>query len=340
MKIFFYFLIISITFIWLTNNAFATESEYKILINEVMPNPIGDDTKLEWIELKNISTEHVNLKNWKLNGLALPDFDINSGEIILLTRDINSISSTNQKIDFTFNLVNSGATLTLLETETSVEQVFNYVQSIEGRSFELLSGDCSNIEMHSSSHTMGLENTSCEAFTVPTNTPSPTIIYYTTHNYQDLIISAVSPFPSEGNEWVEIVNNSKAEINLTGWIIKDESNKSYKLTEYILNSGEKTKIFPTTISLNNDGDIISLYDPQNKLIDSFKYEKVTKDQVVTPSDDMYTEENPEIAEEREENLLDQPQVKSINTFSNEKSIYEILKKPIYYQVEDYVELSD
>lgn len=335
MKIFFYFLIISITFVWLTNNAIATEPEHKLLINEVMPNPIGDDTKLEWIELKNISTEVINLKNWKLNGLALPDFDVNSNEIVLLTRDMNALVSNNRKIDFTFNLVNSGATLTLIETETSVEQKFNYAQSIEGRSFELLSGACSDIEIHSTSHSMGLENTSCEAFTAPTNTPYPTVIYYSTHNYQDLIISAVSPFPSEGNEWVEITNKTSAEINLTGWFMRDESNKVYKLTELILNSGEKTKIFPSTISLNNDGDSINLYDPQNILIDSFTYDKVTKDQIVSLNDEIFIEDNPPISDEDKKVLIDEPQVKSMDSFSEEKSIYEILKKPIYYQVEDY-----
>ncbi|HRO65811.1 MAG TPA: lamin tail domain-containing protein, partial [Candidatus Dojkabacteria bacterium] len=128
---------------------------------------------------------------------------------------------------------------------------------------------------------------------------------------------------------------SGSEINLNGWIIKDESNKSFKISELILNSNANTRIFPTTISLNNDGDTINLYDPQNKLIDSYKYGKVTKDQVVSVNDENQISEDEEnIVDERI--LIDVPEVRSINTESDIKSIYEILKKPIFYKVEDYI----
>jgi len=335
MKIFIYVIIIFTSLLWVTNNSFASEEKPKLIINEVMPNPVGDDSKYEWIEIKNTSSESVNLNQWKFNGVALPDLEINSNEFILLTRDKSSFELSNKMVDFSFNLVNSGATLVLLETDTAIEHKFSYVQSIEGKSFELLTGDCSTIAINNHTHTMGHENTSCDVVQNPTITPFPTVIYFTTYNYRDLIISALSPYPSQGSEWVEISNTTGSEINLNGWIIKDESNKSFKIPELILNTYENTRIFPTTISLNNDGDTISLYDPQNKLIDSYKYGKVTKDQVVSVNDENQISEDEEnIVDEKI--LIEVPDVRSINTESDNKSIYEILKKPIFYKVEDYI----
>lgn len=335
MKIFIYVIIIFTTLLWVTNNTFASEENPKLIINEVMPNPVGDDSKYEWIEIKNTSSESVNLNQWRFNGVALPDLEINSNEFILLTRDKSSFELSNKMVDFSFNLVNSGATLVLLENDTSIEHKFSYVQSIEGKSFELLTGDCSTIAINNLAHTMGQENTSCEVVQNPTITPYPTVMYFTTYNYQDIVISALLPYPSQGSEWVEISNTSSAEINLSGWIIKDESNKSFKIADLLLNSNAKTRIFPTTISLNNDGDTINLYDPQNKLIDSYKYKKVTKDQVVSVNDENQISEDEENVVD-EKILIEVPDVRSINTESDNKSIYEILKKPIYYQVKDYV----
>lgn len=336
MRNIFNLLTVLILSLFLTIRVFASEEMPKLIINEVMPNPFGDDTKLEWIEVKNISNQTLNLKDWKFNGVVLPDISVDSNELILLTRDRNSIISSNKMVDFNFNLINSGATLTLHETETSLEDRFSYVQSIEGKSFELLSGECKTIAIHDTSHTMGQENTSCEAEHNPTITPYPTVIYYTTYNYQDLIISAISPNPSQGSEWIEIFNSSKTEINLAGWIIRDESNKSYQLTEFVLNAGTKTRIFPTTISLNNDGDTIYLYDPQVKLIDNFSYEEVAKDQVVNHKDQYISVESNTNQDFIENIKNDIPQDKTTNSESSEKSIYTILKKPIYYQVKDYV----
>lgn len=39
----------------------------KIIINEFLPNPEGDDADGEWIELKNAGNEKINLLNWKID---------------------------------------------------------------------------------------------------------------------------------------------------------------------------------------------------------------------------------------------------------------------------------
>ena len=336
MKIIFYILSLFVVFLWVNEMVIASDEVGKIIISEIMPNPLGDDTKLEWIEIQNTSANPINLAKWKLNGISLPDFEISSNEIILLTRDKSSIISSNRMVDFTFNLVNSGGTLTLLNTETTSESKFDYVQSVEGRSFELLSGDCLTISIHDLNHTMGLANTSCDAIVGPTVTPYPTVIYYTTYNYQDLLISAILPYPSAGSEWVEIINNSQAEINLSGWVLSDESSKTYQFPELSLSTGAKTRIFPANLSLNNDGDTINLYDPLHKLIDSFRYGKVIKDQVVSVTGVISKDDENITTKEVDNFNTISPEVKSINTGENKKLLNEILKKPIFYKLEDYV----
>jgi hypothetical protein len=339
MKYLFYFFIISISFISITNIVFASQEGIDLIINEVMPNPIGDDSKLEWIELKNISDSVIYLDKWKLNEVVLPHLEVYSGEIVLLVRDINSIDSENKKVAVQFNLINSGATLSLSNTESLNEQKFTYLQSTEGKSFEMKQGDCSGIVIHPVSDTMGLENSSCDSQPTPTITTIPTVVYYTTYEYGDLKITAILPYPTNDSEWVEITNESNVEINLSGWVLKDESDKAYKIPENSLNSKEKIKIFPSSISLNNDGDVLNLFDPNSKLIHTLKYEKVLKDQVVSLYDSQITNNSENVHVEIQTSTMEND-VKSITSDLGGKNIQDILKKPIFYKIEDYVIISD
>lgn len=316
---------------------YANDLDYILVINEIMPNPIGDDTKYEWIELKNVSKETVNLKDWMLNGNNLLDYEIAPDEIVLLVRDETSFDEQFTKLKTSINLINSGGTLTLSKIDGSKDFNFTYTQSIEGRSFEKMSGKCNTISIHPVSDTMGLNNTPCGTIVVPTNTVTPTQIYHITYKYGDIKIWTISPYPSQDSEWVELYNPGSVEIDLAGWIISDESGKSFRISNMTLNSGAKTKIFPSTISLNNDGDTVNLYDTQNTLIDTLTYEKVSKDQLVASVMEN-TDNVPSSLETNKELNLDNSnseEVKSLQYKIDEKSIQDVLKKPIYYKVGEY-----
>ena len=68
-----------------------TDIENAVVINEVMPNPMGSDGGKEWIELHNRWFTPVHLKDWSIQGGSTneshsfdPDIQISSGGYALL----------------------------------------------------------------------------------------------------------------------------------------------------------------------------------------------------------------------------------------------------------------
>lgn len=79
-----------------------------IIINEIMPDPVGDDTAGEWIELYNTSSERVNLKGWIFqdSGLSLHvilnDLYIEPLSYLLVYRSISGLTLNNSGDEIKF----------------------------------------------------------------------------------------------------------------------------------------------------------------------------------------------------------------------------------------------
>ncbi|MBU0668217.1 lamin tail domain-containing protein [Patescibacteria group bacterium] len=77
----------------------------EIIISEILPNPDGDDSKKEWIELNNRGEEDVNLGNWQLDDsedgskpYTIPDsVTIKSGESLIITSGDSKLSLGNKE---------------------------------------------------------------------------------------------------------------------------------------------------------------------------------------------------------------------------------------------------
>lgn len=77
-------------------------------------------------------------------------------------------------------------------------------------------------------------------------------------------------------EWIELFNNSKISVNLGGWIISDLTGTTKK---YVIPDGTTVKAWgyitiyrsKSGITLNNDGDGVTLYHPNSKLLSQAKY---------------------------------------------------------------------
>lgn len=313
-----------------------------LVISEVMPNPIGDDTKNEWIEITNNTQTDVNLKEWKLNGAQLPDFVVKKDEILILIKDEASFRgnfpTTARTILFNFNLINSGGKIVLENTVNSDTYAFDYSSANEGKSFELLEGNCNLIKEHPQSHSVGLKNSSCIS---PTSTllPTaiPTVIYHIpeVQSYK-VEISALSPNPLSGDEWVEVTNIDSKTADLTGWLIIDSSNKKYTINGLILKQGETQRIYPGSVSLNNEGDVITLVDTNNNTVASFSYAQSNKGQIFSKSGN----ETQTIGEVQIINSQTEAgkEVKSESTENASKSKTDNnrhFKKPIYYKFGEY-----
>ena len=233
-----------------------------LVINEVMPNPTGLDTIYEWIEIKNTSTQVINLNTWTLNTKNLPDQLIQPNEILILARDVQSIINryhvTNKIIKFTLSLNNVGAQLEL--KGDGAINLFTYPQAKEEISFELLSGDCNTVKEHPKSNSIGKDNTSCIA-TINTSTI----------NYNEKVnITKICPFVKKGQEYLEIKNPTNSTINLDGWKLADIKSSEI-FSNLSIQSLQTIIIYPKKVSLNNDGDTITLIHPTNGFISTMAY---------------------------------------------------------------------
>ncbi len=76
--------------------------------------------------------------------------------------------------------------------------------------------------------------------------------------------------PEKEKEFVELYNFGNENVDLSGWKIKDKTG-SYDLSG--VSVAESYKAFYNTVSLNNSGDEIKLFDPNDKEVDSINYDK-------------------------------------------------------------------
>lgn len=93
------------------------KGDIKIIINELMPNPEGRDEEGEWIEFKNLNSEKVNLKKWRIGDASSKtpfkiedDFFVNAGDFFILERPQTGIVLNNdydrvEIYDFQDNLI-------------------------------------------------------------------------------------------------------------------------------------------------------------------------------------------------------------------------------------------
>ena len=101
-----------------------TDIENAVVINEIMPNPMGSDGGKEWIELHNRWFTPVHLKDWSIQGSSTneshsfdPDLQISSGGYALLGQTSDSSTNGGYTPDYaygnTVSLSNFGENLRL-----------------------------------------------------------------------------------------------------------------------------------------------------------------------------------------------------------------------------------
>lgn len=100
----------------------------EVFITEVFPNPEGQDSGKEWIELYNNSSEDVMLGNWKLSS--------GTKEYIFENIKLESQSFiTLSDKDIGFSIKNSDGEISLKDFKENIISTVTYEKSIEGNSF-------------------------------------------------------------------------------------------------------------------------------------------------------------------------------------------------------------
>jgi len=95
---------------------------------------------------------------------------------------------------------------------------------------------------------------------------------------EDIKINEIFPNPESGKkEFIEIKNFGEKCINISNWKIKDKADKKISFDSGLII--EQDEIIFVQISgsvLNNDSEIVYLFDPDNKKIDEISYSKTFK----------------------------------------------------------------
>jgi hypothetical protein len=117
-----------------------------------------------------------------------------------------------------------------------------------------------------------------EAHTFPVKTSATPIA--------DVVVESLLPDPIESDfefEEITLKNKSAAEVSLIGWTLRDKSNHMMDLSPLgSIPAGQSKKIVRngSPLSLNNDGDTITLLGPSNQEVDSFAYTSSSPGQVI------------------------------------------------------------
>jgi len=94
-----------------------------------------------------------------------------------------------------------------------------------------------------------------------------------------VIITEILPNPVGSdleNEWLEIYNPNSFSVNLSGWSLGDYSGKIYNIENKFIADSKKYYVFnreDTGISLNNDSDVVYLYNNFDDIADKVEYKE-------------------------------------------------------------------
>ena len=102
-----------------------------------------------------------------------------------------------------------------------------------------------------------------------------------------IVITSALPNPrgvDDGDEWVELQNNTNQTIDLTGWQLLDKLDRPQPLKGTIAANAVKrfyvTRSHPNMMQLTNKSGLISLQDAQSNLIATVKYSRARSEEII------------------------------------------------------------
>ena len=248
------------------------ELEYSdaIVINEFLPNPVGADAEGEFIELKNIGTDEVDLKGWQLDdgeggssAYIIPDGTlIQGGEILVFLRSVTGLA-----------LNNGGDEVRLFSPDEQVRDEHRYSESVS----EGIVRARGEGEMWQWSTTSTPGEINVISWEVEEESVDEEELEYS----DAIVINEFLSNPTGSDtemEFIELKNTGEEEIDLEGWQLDDREGGSGR---YNVSAGEslaarELKVFwrsETKIALNNGGDEVRLFSPNGEEKSSFMYEE-------------------------------------------------------------------
>lgn len=244
-------------------------------VSEFLPNPVGDDSELEFVELHNQSSVAIDLSGWIIDTGTTSRFSMPPG-VSIEGGEFRAFFSS----PYDISLSNSSDRIQLIRPDLVVQDDISYTTSKEGYSY-----DRSGAGIYEQSYTptpsaANLITASPTPTPKPTPPPTPEVIAEdVVYDFSSLlVINEVLPNPKgpdENGEFIEIKSLDTKPINLFGWTLDDKAKgAAYHFSKDIVIGPKKIIAFyreKTNIALNNSAEIVQLIDPKGKIISIITY---------------------------------------------------------------------
>lgn len=273
-----------------------------IKISEVMYNTSSDLP--EWIELVNVSSDSVNIKDWRISDvlttptravITAQDAYILPNEYFIISRD-TSFQRFYPDVQCKIFYSNFG---TLGNTSDGVV-LYDFRDGIIDSLFYRSSwGSKTDISLERINLTEATNDSTNWTLSLSMSGSTPgkqnSIINMPAYQRNSIAINEIMFDPDiDNSEYVEFYNTSNDSVNIGGWTISDENGNAYKLfsssflvpphsyflliadsimlSKYnLLNYEFKNVIGSSSLGLSNTGELIILKDVRGNLIDSVFY---------------------------------------------------------------------
>ena len=266
----------------------GSPSNTPVIINEIAWMGTTNSANDEWIELKNVSEEEVTLEGWQLLDASgqieviftNQDIIAASGFYILERTDDTTLLGITADTIYVGSLGNSDESLRLFDnTCTLIDEIIadpDWPGGDNDTKYTLERAEDLSWQTHygeDNSGTPGAENS-----TAPEDPPTPVVLP------QTVVINEVAwmgTIASANEEWLELYNTTAADVDLIGWKLQaEDSAPTIELigtiaanSYFLLERTDDTTISDIaadqiyTGALENEGEILKLYDAENNLID-------------------------------------------------------------------------
>lgn len=227
-----------------------------VVLNELLPLPL--EGQEEFIELKNTGTDPVDLNGWYLTDA--------SGKKYTMSETFTDFLNVSQSISKIY-LNNEGDTVNLYQPDDVLVMSVSYDNTGEaGESYCL---DNQGAWQWSTANTPGAEN-SITASNESSEIPEAGLEYSKLVRLNEIL---PNPVGSDSEEWLELYNADSQNINLIGWTLTDGTTNFIIENDIIIEAGQYWVFYnvDTNISLNNNGDSVTLLDPTGSEISIVSY---------------------------------------------------------------------
>ena len=246
-----------------------------VIISEIYPNPAEGGK--EFVELYNTTNQDIDLANWKLDDIP------NGGSAIQVLSGIvpsKGFILLEEGVALKITLNNDQDSVILYDPNGDMQSKIDYTMkdSQKGSSYMWVDGNWI-WNANSSPNAVNIAPVTNPIVITPTPTPVvsiPTVPQLPKYNIASIIISEIYPYPSSGDEFIELYNATDQNIDISGWKLADLA-KSYTLSGII--PAKSYKLYnqsETKISFNNTSETITLIDNHNQTQSTTSYTKAYK----------------------------------------------------------------